>query len=129
MTDNQILNNLMSTKVKDRFALVISKNEVNLNENNDNKLYIFEFDVSGSSAGGRAGGFGQRRIIKLHVFSQHDNQIKKLLEISDIEKLNNFDIPYNVSLYPIVLDNNEEIMAYNLIDSDLIMQYEKLFEK
>ena len=32
MTDNQILNNLMSTKVKDRFALVISKNEVNLNE-------------------------------------------------------------------------------------------------
>ena len=30
---------------------------------------------------------------------------------------------------PIVLDNNEEIMAYNLIDSDLISQYETIFEK
>jgi len=129
MTDNQILNNLMSTKIKDRFALVISKNEINLNEDNDNKLYIFEFDVSGSSAGGRVGGFGQRRIIKLHVFSQHDNQIKKLLEISDIEKLNNFDMPYHVSLYPIILNNHEEIMAYNLVDSDLINQYENIFEK
>ena len=36
MTDNQILNNLMCTKVKDRFALVLSKSEIHLNENNDN---------------------------------------------------------------------------------------------
>jgi hypothetical protein len=125
MSDLDQLLTLLKERAENNLALVASDRAVNLNSKQDeNRIYILEVDTSTHAAGGRGGGFGQRRFSKVYGFDYHNGQCKKILETS--ENLDDLDSGYVVRM-PIRLPDGEEIMASCSIDSTLVQEYNKKF--
>ena len=118
---------LLREKAETNLVLVVSDNEINLNsKEKKNRIYILEVDAGGHAAGGRGGGFGQRRFRKVYGFDYQDGICKKILETS--ENLDELDSGYVVRL-PIILADGKEIMASCSIDPQLVQEYNRKFNK
>ena len=64
-----------------------------------NCVYVLELPVSLGSAGGRIGGFGERRVVKLFCFRQEGESWTKVLELDDAEKLSRLELPRDGTIY------------------------------
>lgn len=118
---------LLKEKAETNLVLLVSDNEINLNsKEGKNRIYVLEVDVGGHAAGGRGGGFGQRKFRKVYGFDYQDGICKKILETS--ENLDDLDSGYVVRL-PIILADGKEIMASCSIDSQLVQEYNRKFNK
>ena len=118
---------LLREKAETNLVLVVSDNEINLNsKEGKNRIYILEVDAGGHAAGGRGGGFSQRKFKKVYGFDYQDGICKKILETN--ENLDDLDSGYVVRL-PIILTDGKEIMASCSIDSQLVQEYSRKFNK
>ncbi len=77
MTPLEELTKLISEKGR---RLFVAENDVNLKSlEGENSIFILQLPESGMSAGGRAGGFGERRVEKLYAFHYSNGACRKLV--------------------------------------------------
>ncbi|MGH9877972.1 MAG: hypothetical protein ACRD5H_10065, partial [Nitrososphaerales archaeon] len=120
MSDLEELVALLKEKAEINLALLVSENDIRLNSrNHKNRLYVLEVDAGGHAAGGRGGGFGQRKFKKVYGFDCENGSCSKFLETSD--NIEDLDSGYVVRL-PITLPDGNEIMASCSIDSQLVQE-------
>jgi hypothetical protein len=94
------------------------------NVRGDNCVYVFELPgASPGSAGGRVGGFGERKLIKLLCFQQHDGRWTKPFETEDPERLERLELPYHAAGLSVVLPDGRERVVTGVVDEELVREY------
>jgi hypothetical protein len=103
-------------------AIVISQKDVDLKAPDPNRLIVLKMAEGSLASGGRGGGFGERRAVKVSVFSYENGECNKLFETEDEAKVAQFEIPYYVSRIPIILRDGTESMGYGVVEPELVQQ-------
>ena len=106
--------------------LVVSRNDIDLAANTTNEIFILMVEESHSSAGGRAGGSGNRQISRIMGFLCTAGACTKYFEVTEQEKVNQFDIPYSAVAMDIKLSTGERFVVQGIVDSELINSYKDL---
>jgi hypothetical protein len=75
------------------------------------------------AAGGRGGGFGERRVVKVLQFRYRDGDCEKLFETVDEAKVALFEIPFYVARTPLTMPDGSESIGYGAVDSELVSQF------
>lgn len=88
-----------------------------------NEIYVLEMPDGSTAAGGRGGGFGERRVIKVYHFSCGQGECKKVAEFEDAEKIESLDLPYHATAFPILLPGGREKLVSGVADKELASSY------
>lgn len=105
-------------------VIIIAEYEVNLKSlRGKNTLFLLKMAEGSLAAGGRGGGFGERRVVEVFEFRYQDGVCEKLFESSDEAMVGGFEIPYYVTRLPLTLRDGEETMGYGAIDPELVAAY------
>ena len=121
MTPLEELTLLISEKGR---KILVAENPVNLQKlQGGNSVYILQLPEGSTAAGGRAGGFGERRLEKLYAFHYEDGACFKLFEVDSPEKLEKFDLPYHAAGTPIILPDGSERIMSGVIDPEFVESY------
>lgn len=91
-----------------------------------NSIYVLQVPDRSTAAGGRGGGFGERRIIKLSQYEYGDGQLRKLREVEDEAVLDNLDLPYHATALPIILPDGKEKLVSGVVDVSFTASYKVL---
>lgn len=92
----------------------------------ENSVYILQLPEAGSAAGGRAGGFGERRLERLYAFHYEKGACFKLFEVDNPEKLEKYDLPYHAAGTPVVLPDGSEHVISGVIDPEFVESYKRI---
>lgn len=104
-------------------VIIISERDVDLRpQSSDNRLVLLKMAEGSLASGGRGGGFGERRVVKVMVFKSVGGQWSKLYETDDESKAAEFEIPYYVSRLPYTLADGAESVGYGVVEPDLVVQ-------
>ena len=114
---------------KPKRKLTVSMHEIDLEKNDDNKIFILMIEESLGSAGGRGGGSGHRKIDRIIGFNSHNNSINKYFDTLDQEKIVKFEIPYSAVAMDIKMSDSRQLVIQGIVDPDLIKEYEKIVEE
>ncbi|MFZ0512002.1 MAG: hypothetical protein WAM14_10375 [Candidatus Nitrosopolaris sp.] len=106
--------------------LVVAKNDIDLSNNNQNDIFILMVQESRGSAGGRGGGSGSRKIDKVIAFSCSKGICNKYFETFELEKIDQFEIPYSAVAMDIKLSTGRQLVVQGSVDPDLINNYREL---
>ena len=121
MTPLEELTLLISEKGR---KILVAENPVDLQRlQGGNSVYILQLPEGSLSAGGRAGGFGERRLEKLYAFHYEDGTCFKLFEVDSPEKLEKFDLPYHAAGTPVILPDGSERVMSGVIDPEFVESY------
>jgi hypothetical protein len=94
------------------------------NAHGDNCVYVLELPgASPGSAGGRVGGIGDRKLIKLLCFQQHDGKWTKPFETEGSERLERLELPYHATGLSVVLPDGRERVVSGVIDEEFVRRY------
>ncbi len=93
-----------------------------------NEIYILQLPDSSTAAGGRGGGFGERRVIKVYHYSCAKGDCRKVAEFEDVEKLESLDLPYHATAFPILLPDGKERLVSGVADRELGRSYAAILE-
>jgi hypothetical protein len=88
-----------------------------------NEIYVLEMPSGSTAAGGRGGGMGERRVIKVYHFTCGDGECKKVSEVEDPEKIESLDLPYHATAFPILLPSGKEKLVSGVADKELAASY------
>src|SRR5919202_2716315 len=106
--------------------LVVSKNDIDLTSDAANEIFILMVEESLGSAGGRAGGSGSRQISRIMGFLCTAGTCTKYFEVTEQEKINQFDIPYSAVAMDIKLSTGKLFVVQGVVDPELINSYKSL---
>lgn len=107
--------------------ILVAENPVDLqNLQLENSVYILQLPEAGSAAGGRAGGFGERRLERLYAFHYERGACFKLFEVDNPEKLEKYDLPYHAAGTPVVLPDGSEHVISGVIDPEFVESYKRI---
>jgi len=123
LTPLQELSDLLTGKSR---VIVISEKEVDLRSGHAGGMVLVMKMVEGSlSAGGRGGGFGERRITRAALYRLGGDGCERVAETEDERLLKTLEVPYYVSRLPFVLEDGTEVVGYGAVDPELIAEYSK----
>lgn len=88
-----------------------------------NEIYILQMPDASTAAGGRGGGFGERRVVKVYHYSCGHGECKKTGEFEDEEKIENLDLPYHATAFPVLLPGGKEKLLSGVVDKQLAATY------
>ena len=88
-----------------------------------NEIYVLQMPDGSTAAGGRGGGMGERRVVKVYHFSCGHGECRKVSEVDDPEKIENLDLPYHATAFPILLPGGEEKLVTGVADRQLAASY------
>ena len=88
-----------------------------------NNIYVLQLPDGSTAAGGRGGGFGERRVVKVYHYSCGQGDCKKVGEFEDAEKIESLDLPYHATAFPIILPEGKEKLVSGVIDRELVSSY------
>lgn len=92
----------------------------------DNCVYVLQLPASApGAAGGRIGGIGERRIERLLCFRQVNGKWIKVFETEDLNKLDQFELPYHASGLSIVLPDGTERVVSGVVDEEFTQKYDQ----
>jgi hypothetical protein len=91
-----------------------------------NTVFILQLPDDSMAAGGRGGGLGERRIVKVHHYQYSNGECQKVGEITDSEKLDSLDLPYHATALPVILPDGKEKLVSGVIDSTLVASYKQI---
>lgn len=104
-------------------AVVIADADIDLRPDPpDNRLLVLLIGEGSSAAGGRGGGFGERKVTRAAAFRSMKGAWSKTYETLDESKAAEFEIPYYVSRIPITLPDGSESMGYGVVEAGLAEQ-------
>jgi hypothetical protein len=108
--------------------ILVAENPVDLKVlGGKNSIFVLQLPEGGSlAAGGRAGGFGVRKIEKLYAFHYEDGAVRKLFEVDSPEKLENFELPYHAAGTPIIMPDGSERVISGVIDPEFVANYKQV---
>jgi hypothetical protein len=107
--------------------VLVAQNPVDLQKlQEENSVYILQLPDGSSAAGGRAGGFGERRLEKLYAFHYENGACYKLFEVDNPEKLERFDLPYHATGTSIILPDGSERVMSGVIDPEFVESYKRV---
>ena len=107
--------------------ILVAENPVDLqNLQSENSVYILQLPEAGSAAGGRAGGFGERRLEKLYAFHYEKGACYKLFEVDSPDKLERFDLPYHAAGTSVILPDGTEHVISGVIDPEFVESYRRV---
>jgi len=124
MTPLEELAKLISEKGR---KILVAQNPVDLRSlQGENSVFILQLPEGSSAAGGRAGGFGERRLSKLYCFHYSEGACRKLYEVDSAEKLERFDLPYHAAGTPVILPDGSETVISGVIDPEFVESYKQI---
>ena len=124
MTPLDELAKLISEKGR---KILVAQNPVDLRTlQGENSVFILQLPEGSSAAGGRAGGFGERRLAKLYCFHYAEGACRKLYEVDSPEKLQRFDLPYHAAGTPVILPDGSETVISGVIDPEFVESYKQI---
>ncbi|MBI3840705.1 MAG: hypothetical protein HY297_01915 [Thaumarchaeota archaeon] len=104
-------------------VIVIAEADVDLKDAAaDNRLFLLKIAEGSLASGGRGGGFGERRVVKVLLFARRAGVWSKLYETEEESKAAEFEVPYHVSRLPMTLADGTESMGYGVVEPDLVRQ-------
>ena len=109
-------------RMPDRKILVCLE-DLDLTKSEDNVVMIFVIHESPGSAGGRAAGYGSRKISKIICFSKIEGRFDHLFETDEEPTISKFEIPYNAVAMDIRLSDGSTKVVQGLVDPTMISSY------
>jgi hypothetical protein len=106
--------------------LVVSQNDVYLDKQTGNEIFILMVEESSGSAGGRAAGSGHRRVNKIYGFSCDRGKCRKFFETDDQATIEMFDIPYSAVAMDIKLSDGRPFVVQGIVDPDFVASYRSI---
>jgi len=104
-------------------VVVIAERDVDLRPSAPpNRLFLLKIAEGSHAAGGRGGGFGERRVVGVSCFEGSGGTWAKAFETPRESDAARFEVPYYVSRIPFVLADGTETMGYGVIEPDLVRQ-------
>ncbi len=118
------LTRLLSEKGR---KILVAENPVDLRSlSGENFVYILQLPEGSTAAGGRAGGFGERRVEKLYAFHYSNGSCRKLFEVESPEKLERFELPYHAAGMPVLLPDGSERIISGVVDPEFVASYKQV---
>jgi len=108
--------------------IVVSLNDIDLANPSDNFIVIFIVEESSGAAGGRAAGYGSRRITKIVTFATIHGRYEKILETNDDRVISKFNIPYSAVAMDISMNDGSSVVVQGIVDPEMIQTYKHLIE-
>jgi hypothetical protein len=106
-------------------AIVIASNDIDLRPGaGDNRLFILKIGEGSLAAGGRGGGFGERKVTAVLCFERKAGVWSKMFQASENE-LASYEVPYHVSRLPLTMSDGTESMGYGVVDAELVAEMGK----
>lgn len=107
--------------------IVVAKSPIDLESlQESNSIYILQLPDDSHSAGGRIGGFGERRILKVYYFHYENGKCQKVYETEDEEKIAQFELPYHAAGLPVVLPDGTTKVVSGVVDRELVDSYNQI---
>ncbi len=124
MTPLEELAGLLSEKSR---RIFVAENDVNLKSlHGENSIFVLQLPEGSLAAGGRAGGFGERRVEKLYAFHYANGACRKLFEVNTPDKLEKYELPYHASGTPVILPDGSERIVSGVIDPEFVESYKRI---
>ncbi len=106
-------------------AIVIAQNDLDLRPGSpDNRLFVLKVGEGSLAAGGRGGGFGERRVTAVLCYELRSGVWSKLFEAKE-GAVEGYDVPYHVSRMPMTMADGSESMGYGVVDPELVGEMSK----
>ena len=122
MTPLEELTQLASEKSR---RIFVAENPIDLSVfEGRNCVYVLQLPVDArGSAGGRIGGVGERKIVKIYCFRQENERWIKVYDTENEEKLEKFELPYHAAGLSITLPDRTERVVSGVVDQEFIQRY------
>ena len=105
-------------------AIVIAQRDVDLKSlPGENLLFVLKMAEGSLAAGGRGGGFGERRVVRVALFRYQNGACEKPFDSHDDARVQKFEVPFHVARMPLTLPDGNEVMGYGVIDPELVAQF------
>ena len=88
-----------------------------------NTIYVLQMPDGSTAAGGRGGGFGERRVVRVYQYETGSGECKKVGEFDDEERLESLDLPYHATAFPVLLPDGKEKLVSGVVDPELVRAY------
>ena len=106
-------------------AIVIATKDVDLRPaSGDNRLFLLKIGEGSLAAGGRGGGFGERKVTGVLCFELRGGSWLKLFQAPDAV-VADYEVPYYVSRIPITMADGSETMGYGVVEPALVSEMSK----
>ncbi|HET6640499.1 MAG TPA: hypothetical protein VFG77_02710 [Nitrososphaeraceae archaeon] len=106
--------------------LVVASTDIDLRKSGDCTVFVLLVEESFGSAGGRAGGSGNRKIGRILGFKRHLSRTDLIIDSQETETINQFDVPYSAVALDIFLSTGQESVVQGIVDSVLIEEYMRI---
>jgi len=106
-------------------AIVIARKDVDLRpQSGENMLFVLNMGEGSAAAGGRGGGFGERKVTAVSCFELR-NYTWSLVFKAPAERVGEYEVPYYVSRLPLTMADGTEAMGYGVVDPELVSELSK----
>jgi len=106
-------------------AIVIASKDVDLRPGaGDNALFVLKIGEGSLAAGGRGGGFGERKVTAVLCFERTAGVWSKIFQAEEKDAAS-YEVPFSVSRLPLTLADGTEAMGYGVIDAELVGEMKK----
>ncbi len=122
MTPSEEISDALSGKYR---AILVASKDIDLRPGRDNTLFIMKIAEGSLASGGRGGGFGERRVVRVSAFRSAEGKWERTFETEEEAKLASFEVPYYVSRIPLVLSDGTESMGYGVVDPSLVDEFQR----
>ena len=109
--------------------ILVCQKDLDLTKTYVNVVIIFVVEESRGSAGGRAAGYGSRRISKIMCFSNEHGKYIKIFESCDEQTILQFEIPYSAVALDIKLADGSQLVTQGVIDPEKVESYMPLIKE
>ena len=107
--------------------IVVAESEVFLDKQIKNDIFILLVEESTGSAGGRAAGFGYRRVERIYGFSCYESgKCTKFFDTTEQGKIDQFDIPYSAVAMDIRLSDGKPYVLQGIVDPSYVATYRSI---
>lgn len=103
--------------------LVVAQDDIYLDKQTRNEIFILMIEESKGSAGGRAAGSGHRRVERIYGFACEGSMCIKFFESGEQGKVDQFDIPYSAVAMDIKLSDGRPYVVQGIVDPDFVASY------
>jgi len=105
----------------------VAEREIDLRNLSDpNDIYILQLPEGSTAAGGRGGGFGERRIVLVYHFTIEGGACRKIATIEEEERLEALDLPYHATAMPITGADGKEKLVSGVVDPSFAREYRRV---